>query len=91
MATKKPPAPAPDRLLTTMQACERYGLGRTAWWERGRRDPTFPKPKYIGDRAPRWSLAEVEQYIARKTAERQQRAAGAVAKRAQSTTEKVAA
>ena len=70
MANKRTPAPAPDRLLTTMEACERYGLGRTAWWERGRRDPAFPKPRYIGARTPRWSVNEIEAYIAAKTAEK---------------------
>lgn len=70
MASKRHPTPAPDRLLTTREACERYGLKRTAFWERGRRDPSFPQPLYIGDRSPRWSQQAIDAYIARKTAER---------------------
>jgi predicted DNA-binding transcriptional regulator AlpA len=77
MATNRNAAPAPDRLLTTKEACERYGLGRTAWWERGRRDPAFPKPRYIGARSPRWSVNEIESYIAERTAARALRQAGA--------------
>lgn len=70
MATKRHPAPAPDRLLTTTEAAARLGLTRTALWERRRRDPDWPPPQYVGERSPRWSAAALDAYVARKTQQR---------------------
>jgi predicted DNA-binding transcriptional regulator AlpA len=62
------------RGLDTAQVCARLGgnkpLDRSTLWRRIQRDPDFPKPFYIWDRAPRFLEAEVDAYIARRIAER---------------------
>jgi predicted DNA-binding transcriptional regulator AlpA len=62
------------RALDVAQLCARLGgkkpLDRSTLWRRIRRDPDFPKPFYLWDGAPRFVEEEVDAYIARKIAER---------------------
>ena len=62
------------RTLDVAQLCARLGgskpLDRSTLWRRIRRDPDFPKPFYLWDGAPRFVEEEVDAYIARKIAER---------------------
>jgi predicted DNA-binding transcriptional regulator AlpA len=62
------------RGLGVLQLCQRLGGGKPlnpcTLWRRIRRDPGFPKPFYLWDSAPRFVEAEVDAYIARKIAER---------------------
>jgi len=68
------PKPTPPRGLDTAQVCAKLGgnkpLDRSTLWRRIQRDPDFPKPFYLWDNAPRFVEAEVDAYIARKIAER---------------------
>jgi predicted DNA-binding transcriptional regulator AlpA len=54
--------------------CARLGgekpLDKSTLWRRIRRDPDFPQPFYLWDSAPRFVEAEIDAYIARKIAER---------------------
>jgi predicted DNA-binding transcriptional regulator AlpA len=65
---------AGSHALGVRQLCERLGGGKplnpSTLWRRIRRDPGFPKPFYLWDSAPRFVEAEVDAYIARKIAER---------------------
>jgi predicted DNA-binding transcriptional regulator AlpA len=71
MTDLKPP---PPRGLDTAQLCARLGgenpLDRSTLWRRIRRDPDFPRPFYLWNSAPRFVEAEVDAYIARRIAER---------------------
>jgi predicted DNA-binding transcriptional regulator AlpA len=62
------------RALDTTQLCARLGgnkpLDRSTLWRRIRRDPDFPKPFYLWDNAPRFVEEEVDAYIARRIAAR---------------------
>jgi predicted DNA-binding transcriptional regulator AlpA len=62
------------RGLDTEQVCAKLGgnkpLDRSTLWRRIQKDPDFPKPFYIWNNAPRFVEAEVDAYIARKIAER---------------------
>ena len=62
------------RALDVAQLCARLGgkrpLDRSTLWRRIRRDPDFPQPFYLWDSAPRFVEAEVDAYVARKIAER---------------------
>ena len=62
------------RALDVAQLCARLGaskpLDRSTLWRRIRRDPDFPKPFYLWDGAPRFVEEEVDAYVARKIAER---------------------
>jgi predicted DNA-binding transcriptional regulator AlpA len=66
--------PTPPRGLDTAQLCARLGgknpLDRSTLWRRIRRDPAFPRPFYLWDSAPRFVEAEIDAYIARRIAER---------------------
>jgi predicted DNA-binding transcriptional regulator AlpA len=68
------PKPTSSRGLDTAQLCARLGgdkpLDRSTLWRRIQRDPDFPKPFYIWNNAPRFVEAEVDAYIARRIAER---------------------
>ena len=68
------PKPTSPRGLDTAQVCAKLGgnkpLDRSTLWRRIQRDPDFPKPFYLWDSAPRFVEAEVDAYIARKIAER---------------------
>ena len=71
MSDLKPTTP---RGLDIAQVCARLGgnkpLDRSTLWRRIRRDPDFPKPFYLWDGAPRFVEEEVDAYVARKIAER---------------------
>jgi len=62
------------RALDVAQLCARLGgkrpLNRSTLWRRIRRDPNFPQPFYLWDGAPRFVEDEIDAYIARKIAER---------------------
>jgi predicted DNA-binding transcriptional regulator AlpA len=62
------------RTLGVAQLCARLGggkpLDRSTLWRRIRRDPDFPRPFHLWGGAVRFVEAEVEAYIARKIAER---------------------
>ena len=62
------------RPLDIAQLCARLGgskpLDPSTLWRRIRRDPDFPRPFYLWDGAPRFVEEEVDAYIARKVAER---------------------
>jgi predicted DNA-binding transcriptional regulator AlpA len=62
------------RALDVAQLCARLGgkrpLDPSTLWRRIRRDPDFPRPFYLWDGAPRFVEEEVDAYIARKIAER---------------------
>ena len=68
------PKPTPSRGLDTAQLCAKLGgnkpLDRSTLWRRIQRDPDFPKPFYLWDSASRFVEAEVDAYIERKIAER---------------------
>jgi predicted DNA-binding transcriptional regulator AlpA len=63
------------RTLDIAQLCARLGgskpLDRSTLWRRIRRDPDFPKPFYLWNAAPRFVEEEVDAYVARKIAERE--------------------
>jgi predicted DNA-binding transcriptional regulator AlpA len=71
MADPKTTSP---RELDIAQLCARLGgerpLDPSTLWRRIRRDPDFPQPFYLWNSAPRFVEAEVDAYIARKIAER---------------------
>jgi predicted DNA-binding transcriptional regulator AlpA len=56
------------------QLCAKLGgkkpLDPSTLWRRIRRDPDFPQPFYLWDSAPRFVEDEIDAYIARKIAER---------------------
>jgi predicted DNA-binding transcriptional regulator AlpA len=62
------------RALDVAQLCARLGgkrpLDPSTLWRHIRRDPDFPRPFYLWDGAPRFVEEEVDAYIARKIAER---------------------
>ena len=62
------------RGLDTEQVCAKLGgdkpLDRSTLWRRIQKDPDFPKPFYLWNNAPRFVEAEVDAYIARRIAER---------------------
>jgi predicted DNA-binding transcriptional regulator AlpA len=70
------------RGLDVAQVCARLGgespLDPSTLWRRIRRDPDFPKPFYLWDSAPRFVEAEVDAYIARRIAERDDPACAAL-------------
>jgi predicted DNA-binding transcriptional regulator AlpA len=70
------------RGLDVDQVCAKLGgkkpLDRSTLWRRIRRDPDFPQPFYLWNSAPRFVEAEVDAYIARKIAERDDPACAAV-------------
>jgi hypothetical protein len=45
-------------------------LDRSTIWRRIRRDSDFPKPFYLWDAAPRWVEEEIDDYIRKKIAQR---------------------
>ena len=60
---------------STLTRCVRglaakYPLDRSTVWRRIRKDPEFPKPFYLWDAAPRFVEEEIDAYILRKIAER---------------------
>jgi predicted DNA-binding transcriptional regulator AlpA len=62
------------RALDVAQLCARLGgrkpLNRSTLWRRIRRDPSFPRPFYLWNGAPRFVEEEVDAYIARRVEER---------------------
>jgi predicted DNA-binding transcriptional regulator AlpA len=62
------------RALDVAQVCARLGgtkpLDPSTLWRRIRRDPTFPRPFYLWDNAPRFVEEEIDAYVARKISER---------------------
>jgi predicted DNA-binding transcriptional regulator AlpA len=60
--------------LDVDQVCARLGgkepLDRSTLWRRVRRDPDFPKPFYLWPAAPRWVEAEIDVWMTRRIAER---------------------
>ena len=52
-----------DRLLARAEVQERCGIARTTIY-RLMRSGLFPTPILIGERAVRWSEAEIDQWIA---------------------------
>jgi predicted DNA-binding transcriptional regulator AlpA len=62
------------RALDVAQLCARLGgkkpLDPSTLWRRIRRDPTFPRPFYLWDSAPRFVEEEIDAYVARKISER---------------------
>ena len=51
------------QLLTVNQVCEKLAISRLTLWRRRNDDSTFPQPIYLGSRARRFRLADVEIYI----------------------------
>jgi predicted DNA-binding transcriptional regulator AlpA len=66
--------PTSLRGLNIAQLCARLGgdkpIDRSTLWRRLQKDPDFPRPYYLWDSAPRFVEAEVDAYIARRIAER---------------------
>jgi predicted DNA-binding transcriptional regulator AlpA len=66
--------PILSRGLDIAQVCAKLGgekpLDPSTLWRRIRKDPDFPQPYYLWNSAPRFIEKEVEAYIARKIAER---------------------
>ncbi|HEU5046535.1 MAG TPA: AlpA family phage regulatory protein [Rickettsiales bacterium] len=50
--------------LSASQVAVRIGLSRTTLWRLLKNDPTFPKPVRFGKQTRRWSLPEIEAYLA---------------------------
>ena len=55
-------------LLKTSEVAERLRITRAALYKLKDRDPTFPRPFMVGNRAPRFEEAEIEAWIASKRA-----------------------
>lgn len=51
------------QLLTQLGVCKKLAISRPTLWRRRKDDPAFPKPIFIGPRAVRFCLADVEAYI----------------------------
>lgn len=51
------------QLLTVNQVCEKLAISRLTLWRRRNDDTNFPQPIYLGSRALRFRLADVEVYI----------------------------
>lgn len=51
------------QLLTVNQVCEKLAISRPTLWRRRNDDANFPQPIYLGSRALRFRLADVEVYI----------------------------
>ncbi|MFM5013648.1 helix-turn-helix transcriptional regulator [Aeromonas veronii] len=51
------------QLLTQHETCKQLGISRPTLWRRRKDDPAFPQPVYIGPRAVRFKLSDVEAYI----------------------------
>ena len=56
---------ASDRLVTRAEVERRVGLGRSSLY-REMREGRFPEPVRVGPRAVRWSLREIETWVARR-------------------------
>jgi predicted DNA-binding transcriptional regulator AlpA len=71
MTDLKPTSP---RGLNIAQVCARLGgskpIDPSTLWRRIGKDPDFPKPFYLWDSAPRFVEAEIDAYLARRIAER---------------------
>lgn len=65
---------ASPRTLDVAQLCALLGgkkpIDRSTLWRRIRRDPSFPRPFYVWNGAPRFVEAEVAAYIEGKISER---------------------
>ena len=55
-----------DRLLTTREACERLGCSRSSTYALERRDPSFPRRIRLSTGAVRFSLREIEKWLAQQ-------------------------
>ena len=53
----------PSQLLTQRAVCEALAISRPTLWRWRKGDPAFPQPVYIGPRAVRFKLSDVEAYI----------------------------
>jgi predicted DNA-binding transcriptional regulator AlpA len=64
--------------LDVTQVCKKLGvkvgdgkpLNPSTVWRRTRNDPDFPRPFYLWNAAPRWVEEEIDDYIRKKIAER---------------------
>lgn len=54
--------PTTRRLLSTENLLERWGCGRSTFFDAKRKDWRFPKPVVIGQRCTRYRLEDVERY-----------------------------
>ena len=61
------PTAASDR-LSTREACEHLTVSRTTLYGYLKRDPGFPRPFKLSERALRWSRAELDAWIESKRA-----------------------
>ncbi|WP_081250399.1 helix-turn-helix transcriptional regulator [Aeromonas veronii] len=51
------------QLIDQNGLCHKLAISRPTLWRRRKDDPAFPKPIFIGPRAVRFCLADVEAYI----------------------------
>ena len=51
-----------NELLTDVQVSKILKIGKSTVWDRHKKDPSFPKPKKIGN-ATRWRKPEIIEYI----------------------------
>ena len=51
------------QLIDQIELCRKLAISRPTLWRRRKDDPAFPKPLFIGPRAVRFCLADVEAYI----------------------------
>lgn len=56
------------QLIDQIELCRKLAISRPTLWRRRKDDPAFPKPLFIGPRAVRFCLADVEAYIQRLAA-----------------------
>jgi predicted DNA-binding transcriptional regulator AlpA len=63
--------PEGARFLSPTSASSKVDRGRSWIWDRLRRDPTFPKPVYLDDKAPLFIEAELDAWVAARAARRQ--------------------
>jgi predicted DNA-binding transcriptional regulator AlpA len=63
--------PEGAKFLSPSSACVKFDRGRSWIWDRVRRDPTFPRPIYLDNKAPRFLESELEAWAAARTAARE--------------------
>lgn len=55
--------PEGAKFLKPRSVCEKFDRGHSWLWDRVKRDPTFPRPLYLDQKAPVFVEAELDQWV----------------------------